>query len=123
MRRRLALVVGWALLLGAVALTFAPSHAIDATCGWWFTPEWNRERSKEIADGYMDMAHESQADPHGSPEIAEFEGGARASALEVAQNYRACTDELTRRRNISLGLLAGGVVVPVAIRFVAGRED
>jgi len=123
MHRRLALVVGLALLLGALAFTFAPSKASDATCGWWFNTEWDRAESKKIADEYWDMLEESQADALSSPGIAEVEGEIRASALDIAQNYRACTDELTRRRNISIGLLAGAVMVPVAILFVAGREN
>lgn len=114
MHRRLALVLGLALLLGAVAFTLAPSSTSNANCGSWFNPEWEKGHSKALAAKALEQTNGT---------FPEIDARARALASDIAENYRMCTDELTRRRNLSIGLFAGAVVVPVAILFIVGRED
>lgn len=101
MIQRLAVVAGLVLLLGAGLFTFLPTNANGSTCGTWVAPEWDKDESAELAGRAADLGDEGEA-----------------LAREVATNYRQCTDALSTRRLLSIGLLVGAVLLPAGIVFV-----
>lgn len=118
MTKRIAIVVGLGLLLGAVLFTAWPTSAQDSKCGHWFNPEWDRERSQNLAQEFFDLAEEAEAS--GDDEIrAESE----SRAYSIASSYRRCDDALATRRNLSIGLLIAAGVIPAAILYVGRRDD
>ena len=119
MNRRLALVTGLTLLLGAVLFTALPANVSNTECGWWVAPEWSESESRELGERYLAVAEEAST-MEGGGELFEQSG---AQAMKVANSYRACTDKLSTRRNLTLGLLASAVLVPAGILYVGRRED
>lgn len=97
----LALALAALFLLGAVAVTAAPTSTSGAQCGWWVNPEWNRDESERLATTLINIGDQSRA-------------------LRVAENWRDCDAALSGRRTVTFVLLGAGVVIPVAVLFVAG---
>lgn len=102
---RIAVAVAALFAVGALAFTLVPAGTANTDCGWWFSPEWDRDESRELATS-----------------LAGF--GDEASAMVVARNWRECDEALSTRRNVSLGLLGAGVLIPGAVVFVGrGRRS
>lgn len=122
MTKRIAIVAGLALLLGAALFTLLPTSASGATCGHWFSPEFTKANVSDLLgrQADLDAQIESSGDIPGNAELAAEN---EASAARLIENYRACDDALDTRRNLSIGLLIAAGVVPAAILFVGGRKD
>ena len=119
MAKRIAIVVGAALLLGAVLFTAVPAQTTGADCGWWVAPEYDKAESKKLAENALAVAEEMSTTDGG--EAVAAQGATLASS--IARNYRDCTDKLDTRRNVSLGLLIAAGLIPAAILYVGKRED
>jgi hypothetical protein len=114
--KRLAIVAGALLLLGAVAATFLPTSPQGQTCGTWVAPEWEEEATDQLVERWQDLGER------------DFLGGGAEAAGRVASirgAQRACDSALGTRRTVALVLLAGAVLVPAGVMFVAGgrREE
>lgn len=98
-------MAGIALLLGALAFSFAPASSGGSECGWWGSPEWGEAESKDLARRALETP------------------GGEGIAFSTARAYRECNEKLVARRNVSLGLLAVALLLPAGIVYVGRSRD
>jgi hypothetical protein len=113
---RIAVVLGIALLLAAVAATFLPTEPDGVEgCGSWVAPG--------ISDGeYEDLIAE-YGDLYDDAEALGVESRVYGGAANLANAKRSCDDALGTRRTVSLLLLGGAVLVPAGVLFVGRRRE
>lgn len=111
---RATLVVVVVLGLAALAVMFIPTERAGSDCGTWPAPEYSDARIAELAESYAGVDVES-LEALGEGDVV---AGLAADARGVAVAKIACDEALSTRRNLTLGLLAGLVVVPAVAVFV-----
>lgn len=116
---RAAIVTAVVFAIAALAVMFMPTEKAGADCGTWPAPEFSDARMAKLADSYDDLDLEAMRTLGMGDDAAELEAGGRS----IVAAKIACDDALSARRNATLGLLAGLLIVPGGMVFVSRAKN
>lgn len=115
---RLTIVGMVVLLLTGLFALYAPTEKMGADCGTWASPELSDARMADLERRYDSLDTDAMIELGMGDDVTELAG----QRGYIAAAKVACDDALSTRRNVTVGLFGGAVLLPLLVMFVGGRQ-